>query len=354
MNWRIIRTLVTKDLTLYFRNTFFAVITVLALVAYVTLYFVMPSSVDETLELGLVGERIPAHFEAHMAGEGVQFQQFETERALKEAVENGDLVAGVQLPDRFEAALRSGQQTTLTVYFSPEVPSEQMGAVNSLFRGMGAAAAGGTSNVAIQQEIIGQDMVGRQIPQRDRLLPLFAVFVLVTETMGLGSLITEEVQRRTATALIVTPVTVNGLFVSKAITGVLLAFTQGALILLLTGALDVQPLPILVTLLLGSLLVTGLAFLIASFAKDMLTVVSWGMFFILLLVLPAFTVLFPGSIADWVQVIPSYHLVHAVYQAANFGEGFAELGSNMFILLGFSIVLLGLGVMTLRRRLYEY
>jgi ABC-2 type transport system permease protein len=53
MNPKAIRALVAKDFTLFFRNRFFALITLLGLVVYVALYFVMPGSVDETLDIGL-------------------------------------------------------------------------------------------------------------------------------------------------------------------------------------------------------------------------------------------------------------------------------------------------------------
>ena len=46
MNLAGIRALVAKDFTLFFRNRFFALMTSLALVVYVGLYFVMPGSVD--------------------------------------------------------------------------------------------------------------------------------------------------------------------------------------------------------------------------------------------------------------------------------------------------------------------
>jgi hypothetical protein len=53
MNPRIVGALVQKDVSLFFRNGFFTVITVLAIVFYLVIYFLMPGSVDETLDIGL-------------------------------------------------------------------------------------------------------------------------------------------------------------------------------------------------------------------------------------------------------------------------------------------------------------
>ena len=53
MNLRTISALVNKDYRLYFRNRFFAIITILGIVVYLIIYFVMPKTVDENLEIGL-------------------------------------------------------------------------------------------------------------------------------------------------------------------------------------------------------------------------------------------------------------------------------------------------------------
>ena len=94
MNWRMIRTLVVKDVTLFFKNRFFAFITVLALVAYAVMYFIMPSSVDETQEIGFYSPMsLPPMIEA-LEGEGLEIHEMESEAALKEAVTEGDLAVG--------------------------------------------------------------------------------------------------------------------------------------------------------------------------------------------------------------------------------------------------------------------
>ena len=53
MNLNVIRTLVIKEFMIYFRNKFLAVITVLALVAYIIMYFLLPSEVNYKMEFAL-------------------------------------------------------------------------------------------------------------------------------------------------------------------------------------------------------------------------------------------------------------------------------------------------------------
>jgi len=59
MTRKLVTTLVVKDLTLFFRNRFFAFITVLALVFYVLVYYLLPGSVDELLEIGFYAPDLP-------------------------------------------------------------------------------------------------------------------------------------------------------------------------------------------------------------------------------------------------------------------------------------------------------
>jgi ABC-2 type transport system permease protein len=117
-----------------------------------------------------------------------------------------------------------------------------------------------------------------------------------------------------------------------------------------TGGLNQQPLIIIVALLLGSLMVTGLGFLIASVATDIMSVMAWSVPVILLLALPALGLLLPGITTDWVQIIPSYYLIDTVYGAATLNLGWADAGSNLLILAAFSLAFMALGIVVLRRK----
>ncbi len=88
------------------------------------------------------------------------------------------------------------------------------------------------------------------------------------------------------------------------------------------------------TLLLGSLFVTGLAFLIASVARDMMGVMAWGMLLLIVLAIPAFTILFPATASSWVEAIPTFYLVDTLHRAINFDATWAEVARNLVILAG--------------------
>ncbi|MFW5748044.1 MAG: ABC transporter permease [Chloroflexota bacterium] len=358
MTLQTIRTLVIKDLTLYFRDRFFALVTVLALVAYAIVYFVMPSGVDETLNFALYGgdgsplAMMTDNGEVAAASAGIAFETVESLEALQTAVLEGDYTAGVALPDDFMQGLSAGQPIELTLYLSQSIPAEVRDAVSIFFDDIGYRLAGAQPTVTINQTVLGQDMAGQQIPLRDRVIPMFVIFLLLTETMGLASLITEEVETRTVRALLVTPMNVPGLFVSKGIVGVGLAFTQALILMAVTGGLEQNPLLVIVLLLLGSLLVTGVAFLIASVARDLMSVIGWGILGLIVLIIPGLALLFPGTSSDWMQVFPTYHLVDGVDRVINFGAGWGDVTGHILALVAFCAVIVGSGTLILRRKLY--
>jgi ABC-2 type transport system permease protein len=350
MSWPIVRALVAKDFTLFFRNRFFAFISVLGIVFYIGIYFFMPSSVDEALDIGLYAPVLPPIFE-QVQGEGLSIETVDSVDTLKESVIEGQYLAGIALPPDIMEKLTTGSEVIVDVYFAADTPQELKDAVTNLIQELAYIQSGQVLAVDISEEIIGPDMLGMQVPPRDRMLPFFAIFIILTETLGLSTLISEEIESRTAQALLVTPMTVKGLFLAKGITGVSLAFGQALLFMVVTGGLNKQPLIILVTLLLAALLVTGIGFLLASVGKDLMSVMAWGLPAMIVLAVPAFGVLVPGTVSDWVKVIPSYYLVDTVNLSANFGLGWGDVWQNILIMLGFDIAFIGLGIIALRRKL---
>ena len=349
MNLRAIGALISKDFSLFFKNRFFALMTALGIVFYLAIYFLMPSSVDETLVIGLYAPVMPPAFEL-TEEEGLEFQMAESEAALKEAVIEGEYLAGIALPADIMDRFASGQKPRVNVYFASSVPEELKDGVVVLIEEL-AYQETGLGFEASEPEILGPDMMGMQIPPRDRMRPLFAIFIMLFEIFGLAVLISEEVERRTIQALLVTPMTLKDLFAAKGAVGMTLAFGQAVLFMGIVGGMSQQPLIILATLLLGGVLVTGVGFLLAALGKDMMSVMGWFVIALVILVIPSFGVVFPGTVSGWAKVIPSYYLVDTVHRVSNFGAGWGDIGYNLLILLGFAVALVWIGIIALRRKL---
>jgi ABC-2 type transport system permease protein len=351
MNWHTIRALVAKDLTLFFRNKFFAFISIAALLAYIIIYFLMPKDVDETLRIGFYTQELPQAILDLMAEEGLEIYQAESEEALKTAVLNAEITAGYVLPPDMMTSIASGEKPEIQIFFPADLPQEAKDIYVLLLEELAFTMVGQPLNIEFTEEVIGDDLVGQQIPLRDRMLPLIAVFILMMETLGLASLLSEEIEGRTLLALLITPLTIRNLFIGKGITGVGMAFLQALILVAITGGLSNQPWIVLLALLLGAMLATGVGFLLASTGKDLMGILAWGVLAILVLSLPAFGIIFPGTISNWVKVIPSYFLVDTVNRAINYGISIGTAMSNLAILLVIDLVIIWLGTVALRRKL---
>lgn len=347
----ILSTLITKDLRLFLSNRFFAFITILGLAAYIAIFYAMPATVDETLELALFAPDLPSNFLEEVEGEGLDIRLIDSEEALRQAVLEGSYPVGLALPENLARRVSRGELPKMRVYLTPDVPAEYRDIYTLMGREFAFILTGNPLYLDATEEVLGVDMAGQQIPMRSRLLPMLAVIVLMLETLGLASLIGMEVETDTIRALLITPASVSDLFLSKGIFGVGLAFSQVALLMWATGGLSNEPLLMLVTLLFGAVLVTGIGFLIASVAADMMSILAWGMLAILTLAIPAIVLLLPGVSSDWLRIIPSYYLVDAVHRVVNFGAGWTDIWPNLVVLGLFGVVIGALGVFALKRRM---
>jgi ABC-2 type transport system permease protein len=97
--------------------------------------------------------------------------------------------------------------------------------------------------------------------------------------------------------------------------------------------------------------VTGVAFLIASVGRDLLSVMGWGMLAMLLLTLPTLAVLAPGLASNWIRLIPSHYLADTIYRTLSFGHSWRDAAGNLLLLMLYAAAFMGLGIVVLKRKL---
>ena len=350
MNGRIVRALLKKDFALFMSNRFYLLITVVAVVFYVGIYFILPSDVDEKLSLAMYAPTLPPAFSQLTTQDAAEIELFESEEELKQAVLDSDYQAAIALPADIMEVWAAGGKPQITVYYSAMAPPEISAAIVALVKELAYMQTGQALNFDTTEEVLGPDMLGDQIALRDRMRPLLAIFILLIEILTLASLIMVEIEQGTARALLVTSMRVSDLFIAKGILGVGLALGQAAFFMALVGGFSHQPLIILTTLIIGSLMVVGIGFLVASFSRDVMSVTGWGMLILILLAIPGFGTVIPGLLSDWTKVIPSYYLTDTVSRVANYGAGWGDIGTNLAILAGFTALVFWAGVVVLRRR----
>lgn len=356
MNGRIVNSIIRKDLFEFTRNRFLVFITILVLVVWVLVFWLLPTSVDETVKVGVYAVGLETAIGAPDGDEavGLELEFYATQDELRTAVDEGkdDVVAGIAFPPDFLETTVSGGTATVQLL----VPAGLSGEERLLLTGLVSEAAHGLAgneppvDPATEMIILGTDRIGAQIALQDQMRPLLLVLVLMVETFALAALVAVEVQERTVVAVLATPARVGDFLAAKGIFGTALAFSEVVLLGLLIGAFAVNAPVIVVTLLLGAVLVTGFGLFAGAFGRDFLGTLFIAFFFMIPLMIPAFGALFPGSTAAWIKVLPTYGLVEALVGVAVDGESWAEVTPVLLLLAAWSVAAFAVGALALRRR----
>lgn len=387
----IIGTMVANDLRAFKRDTMWVMLSVIGLLAYVIVFWIMPDTVNEAITIGVFQSDLDEIFEAYEQEEsGLALVEFESEADLRAVIEGeleawetpdglylrdkeageprpeeGDRLAigiGIAFPDDFMTAAFIGEPTTVTLYMDAAVPEEIRGAMTSFVREIAYGLRAAGSGHAIEQTlpivlpdeddiILGEDRAGDQVPIRVKMKPMFAFFVLMIEAFALSGLVATEVQSRTVTAVLVTPANKSDFLLAKGITGTLVAFVQAAIVLAAIGAFtSTTMLPMLVTLLIGSVMVTGIALWVGSAGKDFMGTLYYGMLALIPFVIPSLATLFPGTVSAWVRVLPSYGIIQALVDISAYGGSWAEIAPDLGISLAWLAVIMFGGVYSLKRK----
>lgn len=355
MNASVVGAILRKDAREYRTDRFFVAMTALALVLYPLFFWLLPATVEETLRVGIVQRGLdPLVAELGADSAGLGLVEYPTRQALQDALVAGeeDLAAGLVFPPDFVAAASAGQGSEVTLLVTADVPPEVESALSAVVSELALVLLGepGPEQLLSEPVVLGEDRVGDQVSLREQLRPLLAFFVLIVETFALATLVATEIQQRTVTAVLVTPATQADFLAAKGLLGTGIAFTEAAVIMLLIGGFATGAPIMLLTLLLGAALVTGVGMLVGTFAKDFMSVLFLSVLAMVPLLVPAFAALFPGTAAGWVQALPSYGFVQTVVEVSAEGAGWAQVAPELLMLAGWTAVAFVGGWLILGRR----
>jgi ABC-2 type transport system permease protein len=240
------------------------------------------------------------------------------------------------------------------VYTDANVPAEIRDAMTSFVREAAYTFAGRELPVTMPEEetiVLGDDRAGDQVSMRDKMVPMLIFLVLLMETFSMSSLVSTEVLQKTVTAILVTPAKVSDFLAAKTIFGTFMSLGQGLIILLLVGGLTYDNYSlVLAVLLMGAMMFTGVALFVGSAGKDFMGQLFYSMMFVIPLLIPAFAVLFPGTAAAWVRVIPTYPIIDVLNGAFNYGATWADSWQSLAYAAVWLVILFGAGVFALKRK----
>jgi ABC-2 type transport system permease protein len=363
--WAIVR----KDAREFRRDRLWLALTTAGLVVFVALFWLLPSSVNETISVGVY----PADLAGSLSGlgpsgaggeRGLEVVSFSSPAALRAAVAGeGDgegetaVVAGLAFPADFLSRTARGEASDVTVYTGGDLPDEARAAMESAAREIAALAAATATGeaakaVPVRQRtiVLGPDLAGRQVTPQERMRPLLAYFVLMMESMVLASLIAVEIQRRTVIALMATPARVSDILTAKVLLGTALAFSEAVILLALTASFGAGWGLLLAGTLLGAVIATGTALLTGSAGRDFIGTLFLGMALLVPLAIPAVTVLLPGATATWVKLLPTWGVIEVMVGVTSYDRSWAELWGPLASAAVWCAVILVGGLVVLRRK----
>ena len=184
-----------------------------------------------------------------------------------------------------------------------------------------------------------------------RIVQLFVLFLLVSPVLGL------DIFRGTLLSGTLFGITFNDplaaldyILAAKTILATSLAFAQAMLLLLAVNALGRDILLVISIVILASLMVAGLAMITGSAGRDFMGTLIYGMIFMLLMTIPAFAALFPGSASPWIKALPSYGIVEGLVGTTIYGHGWNETAPYLALIAAWDAIILGSGMLVLKKK----
>lgn len=332
MNLGRIGTLFTKEIRQGKSNFFFIYALVMPIVLSLVVALVFGDLFSEIPRLGIYDAGESEVVASLLAEDHIETTVYASESALREAVERGVVTAGLIFAPDFDAALHGEAQRQLTVLYWSESLVKDITIINSTVDQLVAQSVDVTAPVTIASVQLGDDV---EMSWTERLLP---VIVLMTIMLGgimvpAASLVDEK-QKRTLSALTITPATLLEVYSAKALVGVVLCTIMALIVLVLNNAFGGQPGLLLAVLGLSAITASIFGVLLGSLVKDinvLLAVIKSGA---LILMAPALISMVP-DLPQWIaRVFPTYYVLNPVLEVSQNNTGLGGIAGDLAILIG--------------------
>ena len=274
-------------------------------------------------------------------------REYVTVPEMKQAVESGAVDMGIVLSDGFDSAVTRGETVKIEAYIWGESLAKHRAILPVTIADLVRQMGGQEVPVEIESVTLGDEV---SIPWSDRLLPLLVLMAVFLGGLMLPSTsIIDEKQKKTLGALVITPTTIGDVFVAKGLVGVVLSLFMGVAILVLNQAFGTQPLLLVLVLLLGAVMAVEFGLLAGALIKDVTTLFAIWKFGGILLFGPAIVYMFP-QIPEWVgRIFPTYYVIQPIVEISQRGGGWPDIATNVFILIGLDLILIGVVMFTTRK-----
>ena len=343
--WHVLR----KDLGVGPRSPIFLYAIVLPVILTLLIRVVFGSLFDPVPRLGIVDEGESQVVQNVRDVEGIQVTFPESAAALKTLVENNDLDGGLVLPAGFDGALQAGQMPNVQFFFGGQSLASNRVVLGVTMVDLIRQVAGSPAPIDVETITVGE---GDTVPIVSRLLPLIVLMaVLIAGALTPATSLVEEKEKRTLTALLVTPTRLSDVLLGK-------------------GRLGLHPgngnrrrdpgaerrarreprRPAILVLVLATLMAAEVGLMLGSFAKDTKALYTIWKSGAIVLVAPVVFFIWP-NLPQWIaKIFPTYYFLSPLFDIAIRGAGLADVWVELAIGFAVCAVLLP-GVTALGRRM---
>jgi ABC-2 type transport system permease protein len=336
-----------KDLRLGPRSPIFLFVLLMPLLMTVVIQLVFGNLFAPKPRLGIVDMGSSSLTSAALDLRDIAVTVLDDEETLERKVEGNDLDAGLVLPAGFDEAVRSGGKPTLEFFMGGESL-----ATNRIILGVTALelVRGVEGRPAPVEVTVKTGDKPASFSISERLVPLLVFYALLIAAVFLTAFsLSEERERRTLYALLVTPVGLGDVLTAKGVLGFGLAIVMAVITLALNGSLKGDAAALVLSLLVAALMLTEVGLIFGTAAKD-----SKGLFTLMkstgiLFMAPVFFYLFPGW-PQWIaKLFPTYWVIDPVVAVALRGESLGDIVLTLVVALGLCVLLVPVVALTARR-----
>jgi ABC-2 type transport system permease protein len=347
MSIRRVAILLGKDFKYGSKGFVFIMAIVAPILISLVLNLVFGTFFSQTAKLGINDQGDSLLVNIVSASDSVQTRTYASADDLMRAVEAGAVDMGVSLPENFDEDALSGNSIVLPAYIWGESLAKNRGILLASINSAVRQLAGQEVPVHIETTTLGD---AQSVPWSDRLLPLVLLYAVTMGGIMLpASLMVDEKQKHTLTALAITPTTLGDILAAKGLMGVILALVMSIVILLMNQAFGVQTGLLMIVLGLGAVLAALFGLVLGALVKEINTLFATIKGIGILLYAPVFVYMFP-QIPQWIgKIFPTYYIVQPVVEISQQGGAWSDIVFEVSILAGLIVLMLVLTPLAARR-----
>jgi ABC-2 type transport system permease protein len=342
--------MVAKDLRMGPRSPIFLWAIIMPLIITFLMQVVFLTLFDPKPRLGIadLGE---SEITAAVEGmQGIELTRPANAAELRRLVENNGVDAGLVLERGFDAEVRAGARPDLEFYVSGESLASNRILLAVTAIDLVREVEGRVAPVEVVLITSGD---GDVPPISERLIPSILLYVLLVAGIFVPAfMLVGEREGGLLAALLVTPVTMSEILLSKAVLGFITVIVMSYLTLAINGALGGEPLALLASLSVAAVLCIEIGLIYGTVARDAKTLYTLVKSLNVFLAGPVVFYIFP-SWPQWIaRLFPTYWFIDPVYRISLQGASLADVWTDLAGAVAISVVLV-VPIVFLGRRMQE-